>query len=221
MILLADLPLVTCSEIMQPVSISDSAKLGTTKSDTFIAKYKKRPEDMEHYSLAEYFHELKNNNTTKKEIFPHFVGMRSNPIFPPTISYAKSTLIINKPWRDTKHIHQQSDNDIMGHFLQFIASDSCPVSVKAAYIRAKSRYEENREFEEHADTDMNYEGKECELEKEDIDLIHIVNTLTSTDKTIDIMGYDIDRGIMYNWPQKIYKVSNSIYVSTYQYDYQL
>ena len=68
---------------------------------------------------------------------------------------------------------------------------------------------------------MNYEGKECELEKEDIDLIHIVNTLTSTDKTIDIMGYDIDRGIMYNWPQKIYKVSNSIYISTYQYDYQL
>ena len=108
MILLADLPLVTCSEIMHTVSISDSAKLGYTKSDTFIAKYKKRPEDMEHYSLAEYLHAIKNNNTTKKEIFPYFVGMRSNLILPPTTSYAKSTFIINKPWRDTKYIYINS-----------------------------------------------------------------------------------------------------------------
>ena len=64
-----------------------------------------------------------------------------------------------------------------------------PVSTYASpllFIRAKTRYEENREFEVHTDTDINYEGKECELEKEDMDLIHIVNTLTSTDEIIDI-----------------------------------
>ena len=210
MVLLADLPLVTCSETIQTVSISDSSKLGSTKSYTILTKYKQRPEEMEHLSLAEYFHEVKNSDNPKKEIFPHFVGMRNNPIFPPTISYAKSTLLINKPWRDISSIYQQTDNDVMKEFLQFINSDLCPVSVKAAFQRVKSRYEEHREFEEHADTEVNYEGNECTLEKEDLDLFHVVNTLTGTEKMVDIMGYNIDRGLMYNWSEKIYKVSDSI-----------
>ena len=118
--------------------------------------------------------------------------MRNNPIFPPTTSYAKSTLLINKHWRDSSSIHQQSDNEVMKDFMQFLESDSCPVSVKAAFQRVKSRYEEHREFEEHADTEINYEGNECTLDKEDLYLFHVVNKLTGTEKMVDVMGYNID-----------------------------
>ena len=72
-------------------------KLKETHSETSITKYKNRDIHLG-LSLQQYFNLLKNNNSNKKEIVPHYVGGSRQPTYPVTKQYARAELIRHLPW---------------------------------------------------------------------------------------------------------------------------
>jgi len=62
MVQLSGLPLTTCTEIVETVSLSGFRKLSNTSSKTFLSSYAKRPTQFHNNSLHEYFHIKKNNH---------------------------------------------------------------------------------------------------------------------------------------------------------------
>ena len=84
---------------------------------------------------------------SQKCIILHYVGARSAPTYPPTEGYAKLVLILHVPWKNTFNEQAESRNYIE-KFKQFLKTDLCPMSVKIAYKRAKTRYEQNKQFVE-------------------------------------------------------------------------
>ena len=147
---LAKLPLFSCSESIETVSLSGEYRLctlGESKS-SFITKYAKRDTTYsKSMSLHQYFHYIKNSVNLHKIIIPHYVGARSIPIYPPTEGYAKSMLLLYMPW-ENKFIEQTEPKNYIAEFHSLLQSPVCPMSVKIGYERAKARYEENKQFVE-------------------------------------------------------------------------
>ncbi len=142
MILLGCLDLVLCSESIDKVSISGNVNITKNKKpNTLLSKYKSRDLSMKNLSLHEFFHRTKNGSQSraKKEIIPHYVGAYTTHIYPPTIQYAKSMLLIYKPWHYQSQIAQSSD--WIAEFNKFVNSNDAPESLKCAYKAAKQRKE--------------------------------------------------------------------------------
>ncbi len=68
MVLLSDLPLYICSDIIQKVSLSGDVAVTQEKqaSNTILSQYKRRPFIQRSLSLHEFFHQLKNDNNRGK-----------------------------------------------------------------------------------------------------------------------------------------------------------
>ena len=208
MVLLSGIPLTDCSEVIQTVNIADSKRLSRYKSNTLMSRYAQRHEEEENQSFAQYFQETKKLQNNKKIIIPHFVGLRYDPIYPPTYSYARCTLLINRPWRESTSPHLIPDSDIIKEFNEFLKTDSCPLSVKASFQRVKTRYEEGRNYAECTNGEDNNIEK-VPPEEDDANLLEIVNSLTECmDNNVDILGYSLDRGLMFDWGMKKNKVSH-------------
>ena len=202
MVLLSDIPLVECSEIIQTVNIADSKRLSRYKSNTLMSRYAERHEEAENQSFAQYFHTNKNTQNKDKLIIPHFVGLKYEPIYPPTYSYARCTLLINQPWRASTIPHLIPDSHIIDEFYKFLKQDSCPLSVRASFQRVKKRFEDGRNYAE-CTTGDDQPIQEIPPEEDDVNLLEIVNSLTeSVDKNVDILGYSFDRGLTFDWGKK-------------------
>lgn len=141
-VLLAELPLVVCTETIESVSISDSKTISLSDENkssrstkTFIDQYKKRPSSFDRYSLHRYFHALKNGSGESRFIMPNFVGINGSPKYPVTEDYARHTLIVHKPWRQ-----YPKKTTWINEFNAFVNSDECPHSARIAYERVMRRY---------------------------------------------------------------------------------
>ncbi len=68
MVLLSDVPLYICSDIVQKVSLSGYVAVTKEKqkSNTILSQYKKQPFNKRLLSLHEFFHQLKNDNNRGK-----------------------------------------------------------------------------------------------------------------------------------------------------------
>jgi hypothetical protein len=103
MVHLAGLDLHLCSETIEIVSISGSYRLSednhVSKANTVLKRYGSRKDNQE-MSFDDYFNLSRNKNKkeNKKIIIPHYVGSKCLPTFPPTKDYARSVLLLYKPW---------------------------------------------------------------------------------------------------------------------------
>jgi hypothetical protein len=134
-VLLAELPLVTCTETIESMSISNSKAPSLGDEDrnsatqrTFINQYKSRPPKYETYSLHRYFFHLKNNDESKQYIMPHFVGINGAPKFPVTPDNARHTIIVYMPWRQYPKY-----DDWVDEFERFIHSKDCTPTARLTY----------------------------------------------------------------------------------------
>ncbi len=132
--LLGNMPLVSCTETIETVSISGSYQLGESTNNTILQHYRKCNTNY-NLSLHQFFHKIKNDNPRKKEesfFIPHYVGGSSQPVYPPTIGYANAILLIHKPWYPGNNSFMDA-SCCLEEFEWFIQSDSCPMSVKISY----------------------------------------------------------------------------------------
>ena len=138
MVLLADLPLVECTETIDSVSINNTKKLRTDSESPndrrFITLYQNRPPGDETLSPYQYFIKVKNDGRaitpSRPYIIPNFVGMASTPRFPVTDGCARHTIIVHTHWRK----HPQLNNWIVA-FNRFITSGECPKFCRLAHDR--------------------------------------------------------------------------------------
>jgi hypothetical protein len=203
-VLLGELDLVTCTETIQNISISNSKLFSvgdenrsTSPTKTFINEYKSRPQIHERLSLHEYFHATRNTNPNSKIIIPNFVGINGAPKYPVTDSYARHTLIVHRPWRsypDKLNWRQE--------FETFINSAECPVSAKVGYQRVMRRYIDKMTQYEPKATPADHSNNP--IEPDDDELMALVG-LKGHDDTYDeeeALYKQMHRGLNHNWGEE-------------------
>jgi hypothetical protein len=132
MILVGGLDLVKCSETIETMSISGQYCIQSGESNTVYKQYEKHPASLHHLSVDQLFDHMYNRGGNAT--VPHYVGGRSQPVYPATEGYAQASLIIHKPWH--KGVKPFSDDTpVIDQFHEFIQSASCPVSLKIPYER--------------------------------------------------------------------------------------
>ena len=203
-LLLADMKLTACTEIIDPVSISNSRQVAagdinqSTSKKTFTELYKERDACHESLSLHSYYYVLNDMNTSsdKKLKIPHFCGINGVPKFPVTQNYARHTLIIHRPWRTYPTL-----TDWLPDFEDFIHSNECPVSARLAYERVMMR---------HYDKMTHYEPKASEgdhthnkMTEEDIELQALCGLKGDSDLDHDdALLSNLPRGLNHQWHEK-------------------
>jgi hypothetical protein len=210
MVELGNLPLVISSEDIENVNISGAMRITTSNRNTqeksLISKYQRRDKMLDHMSLCEFFHREQANKNNTRTIIPHFVGMSSSPTYPVTIAYARATLIIHMPWREPI-FHTMPDTECINTFEQLVHSDSFPRSVKLAYNKERCRYYENTTYLEPIQRLECYDHDEHQIAKEELELIRLMTSIsTNVQKTLNIRGLEYDRGLTYDWSQRISQV---------------
>jgi hypothetical protein len=211
MVLLSGLDLVICSESIETVSISGSYRLeeGGKKSRTVVKSYENRHSSLYHLSLDQYFDKKKNSAKIGRDnckiIIPHYVGGRSQPVFPATEGFAKATFIIHKPWHKGSKPFSD-DEDVVAMFEHFVKSDECPVSVKIPYERMRYRHEQKRNGEAVAkDMDVN-DTRGCDEDL--IEFLELAATFYQDGTGVDDLPtrYNFERGEDYEWDKDAIKV---------------
>jgi len=198
MVNLARLDLTFCSEIIENVSLSGSYKLNTKPTKTFLSLYANRPLMFaQNVSLHEYFNYIKNvNKKSSKTIIPHYIGTSCQPIYPPTRSYARSILLIFKPWKIKFEDHDK--RDFVKEFYNYISSKNCHPFVKISYERQKMRVEKKTQYIEPTSSiqeNDNLNDVSNELQ-EIVDLVsnHVLNT-----KLLPSDEENFEFGLNFNW----------------------
>ena len=143
-VLLANLPLSTCSEITCNVSIAKNLKITSsackTKNVSVLHAYETRHPRYYHKSLREYF-KIERELNNRPFAIPHFVGIKGTPTYPVTKEYARQTIIVDKPWT----VYPYNRNWIR-EFDSFITSKTCPKIVPMEYDRVVQRHFNGTKF---------------------------------------------------------------------------
>ena len=192
---LLSLDLYWCTESFKHIPLSTFTKL--QKKDTGetnqVLTYAKRRSD-KHLSLNEYLqkkeklkkhtlppqgqeYRLRQRSHLRRTFIFHPTGMNGNPIYPISSAYAKTTLLMHKPWAATQKLtFETKPTMVYKEFYEFLKSDKCPVTVRLTHAVAKENYERGSRFPEATNTDV---GKEISAEQfeDDSDLLHYLEAL--------------------------------------------
>ena len=206
MVEVGQLDLVLCSEKIEPVSISGCYKLQEKTHYDIVSKYRRDIEARSTMSLAEYFGAVHQGGP--KIVIPHWIGGNSQPVYPVTDNYARSTLLIHRPWMGPHPPSSTSGSSVVVEFNKFIRSAQCPRSVLLAYTRVKDRFYSKRDPEAVQSEECYDNGDVAAMDDETRDILSIVRTTTTTsDPTMDLGGYKMDKGLNYDWSERIDEVS--------------
>jgi len=155
------------------------------------------------------------NKQTKDNcsIIPHFIGGSGQPCYPVTENYARSVLLIHKPWCPGNM--SGIDGDVIAKFTSFLISTKCPACVKISFERVKARYITKMSHYEAVSGKMVDDGDEIDdnnLDDFTKDILSSVGSLAAkangcvkTDA-----GYVFDRGIDHKWDEVVEEVRNQI-----------
>jgi len=147
MVLLGQLELSTCSEILTTINVNNSKSLKLSRENdkkdlSFPSKYKSRPTHMSHMSLYDYYmatknspEQLKHSSRRGRLNIPNFMGYSSTPSYPVTVGYARHTIIVYTPWTT-----YPTDVDWVGEFEKLVKNPLCPKVVKMQYERVMRRH---------------------------------------------------------------------------------
>ena len=141
-VLLANLPLTTCSDHIETVSISNSKRLQTKKNQTRCSLLDRcaNRTSRQDQSLHDFFHSERRRLGSRPAI-PHFTGINGLPTFPVTESYARQTLIVHKPWTT----YPNPDSWIR-EFDRFINSKQCSKIARMQCDRVMQRHYNGTKF---------------------------------------------------------------------------
>lgn len=129
-------------------------------------------------------------------------------------SYARTTLLINRPWSD--HNPFERNTDWKRLFERFILSSSCPLSVKLTYQRVLNRYVQGLTFAETtAKSEIQENQVEETIDEETRSVLEIVASFTTSKESIlDVNGIKLDKGLDYEWDTPKHPVSTIEYLYT-------
>jgi hypothetical protein len=203
-VLLGELELVTCTETIDTVSISNTRvirKKGgvSCKSKNFVDQYMNRLPEYVLLSMYKYFVHIRNYAKTDKQkhVIPHFLGISGRPAYPVTEDYAKFVMVVHNPWWDKF----PTSHNWIADFNNFITSPFAPKEVLMEYNRVMQRHFSGTKFVQPVATDGNHSGNHIpEVVRELIEL--------TGQAAKDIDEYDtqilknLDRGKEYKWDKK-------------------
>ena len=208
MVLLGQLDLTCCTEIIQSVSISNSKRVASNEETasstkkTYLQEYRDRAPCHEEMSFHRYFHYTKNSpdiRGNRKFIVPHFVGCNGTPRYPVTDDYARHTLIVYRPWRVyPRELDWKTEFDI------FIHSQVCPLSARLTYERVMRRYIDKMTYYEAKQKDGDHSHNL--ISPEDEELLYLVGMKGVDEYDFDDVVYkSLEKGIDYDWgkPPKV------------------
>lgn len=187
-VLLADLPLTTCSEYIETISISQSKRLSINSSTSssvskFISEYAKRAPQYKHLSLHEYYFVFREEIQHKRPAIPHYVGVSGHPCFPVSEAYARQVLICYKPW--TVYPNKKDPKEWIEDFHQFINSSACPKSARLTYDRVMQRHFNGTKFVDLKASSVDHSGNPVSHEDK-------ITLLLAGMGVQDHKGFDID-----------------------------
>jgi hypothetical protein len=205
MVHLAGLDLHLCSETIEIVSISGSYRLSednhVSKANTVLKRYGSRKDNQE-MSFDDYFNLSRNKNKkeNKKIIIPHYVGGKCLPTFPPTKDYARSVLLLYKPWIG-RFIDE--DRDFLHEFYRFITSPECPAKVKISFRRMEHRFNTKSGHKEPISKmeAVNYAQFSMDISEETKEAVDIASTFPvgCEDNEDTLLDYKFDKGVDFDW----------------------
>lgn len=208
---LIGLPLYTCSETFERVSLSGNIRLGTEQQSkyTFLARYAKRGDDLAELSLDQFFHKCFNANPSsnrgdKRFKIPIYSGAQCEAVFPVTAAYAQGVLLIHSPWR---HAYKKETNEeiLKRQFEVFVASSACPESVKVAFERAKMF--KGVKPPTASGNDLDYNTFSVRPDQDIIDLVDLAGTIfKNIDDIPDSSEMNYDYGVGHTWSTQAVKV---------------
>jgi len=75
-------------------------------------------------------------------------GLNGNPVFPVSSLYARTVLLLHKPWSKTDPLGFESGGmaGLFPEFYRFLQSDLCPLNVKLGYASTKEKYDRGLRF---------------------------------------------------------------------------
>jgi hypothetical protein len=178
MCLLGQLPLILCSERIEPVSLSPSIRISNKKEATTDIKVEDTSWVMEqrtgnstvcfhHYVTGEMNHK---KAKTSKVILPHYTGSIQFFSFPISESYCYQVLLAYKPWSNLNPLSNKHDGTYRDQFLEVTSSTICPQTILLAYERAiRRKLQEDKwilKYEPISNVDYN---QDIEMEMEGLD----------------------------------------------------
>ena len=203
MVELGCLPLVICSETIQPISISLNKK-ATGNADrttrTFVEQYGTRNRIHHHLSLKDYFDLQWNKTKTKKgTTIPHFIGGSTYSTYPITEAYARSMLYIYKPWSKMNPI---PDKNYKKQFETFLEQDDCPVELKIINQREKERQQHRQPTSRDGEGD--YQNAPDTEDTPINDILHLAGLFNrSMDEQGELHGTKVNKGLHYKWDRRV------------------
>ena len=208
---IARLPLFSCSEVIENVSISGYKRIGTGSeySTSFITKYANRKEYLDK-SMHEYFDIIKNCTVRGSVIvIPNYVGANFDNLYPLTAAQARSLLIIYYPWFKKFSLGQKTDAQLLQIFNSFLISDMCPLSLKNACFRAK--YISKHDIKEPVSTfypSSTLVNEALRVDGDAEDIAFLTNMLPCRfDETRVGIAMEYDVGEHHDWSKQSYPVS--------------
>ena len=211
MVLVGQLRLVHCSESIDTVSISGYYKLDKNySSTTFLKKYATRHPEDRHLTVHQYFHKNKNKTsvpaTTQTKYIPHYVGASSQPVYPPSVAFARSTVLLHTAWEQQFNDKQ----DFVTLFHELIDRPDCPSFIKIPYLRIKSRVLQKTSFLEPTNTSDDIMSPFLSRNVPD-DLQEIIKLAHMRPPNVTVSlaqnEFCFDNGKTYDWSTPHYKVS--------------
>ena len=198
MVELGQLQLVECTEKIEPVSLSGCYKLqGSTHYD-IVSRYRRQAGTHPEMSLASYFEVV--NKDKPMTVIPHWIGGNSQPTFPVSTDYARTTLLIHYPWKSMTPPSFGCTSSVVRAFYDFLKSSRCPEAVKLTHARMKQRYF-SRITPEPVATEEGYDFyDDASLDQDTQDILSMVRTTTPPHtSTLELGGHSIYRGLSYDW----------------------
>lgn len=221
MVLLGKMNLVTCSEIIRPVSVSHSYKItatGTKQGKKTRLNYNKRGVEFESDTLYDFWHRTENAGKPKHNFaVPHFVGISGQPKYPATEKYARAVLEIHKPWRSAEG-EKVPERNWIAEFEDFVRDERCPASVSIAYNRVKLRHITKMDHYEPLSKEMDHAAED--IDEDDRIIMDLAGLASVRGGFVDTSTGHTERcdlGKDYDWSQTHVLVSSEDCVSVYCY----
>ena len=203
MVHLAGLDLHLCSEIIDTISVSGGYRLSednhVSKGNSFLKNYGSRKDNLTK-SFDDDLICTKKKGKGGKLIIPHYVGGKTFPVYPPTKDYARSVLLLYKPWVGT---FVEEGRDFVGEFNKFILSTDCPVKVSIPYRRIQQRVESRSVYKEPVSQveSIDHSQFSTDISEETREAVDIASTFPvgCEDDEDRLLEYKFEKGQNYDW----------------------
>jgi hypothetical protein len=199
MVELADLPLVICSESFETISLSGSYRITSSTHRDLVSRYRRIAPTDPQLSLHAFATQELRRRKAEHTIIPHFVGANGQPKYPPTKQYARTVLLVHKPWKSATP-PRLSDAEWISSFLAFVKSDDCPKSVALEYARVKERHRRRRPAEAVASEECYDAEVRADIDGDTRDILSLITTHSrASDPFFSVNDHQFNRGLNYDW----------------------